>query len=309
MIEVKNLTKKFGDVKALDDVSFEVKSGEVLGFLGPNGAGKSTTMKILTAFISPTEGSVFVKGLDVMDNSLEVRKKIGYLPESVPLYDDMRVAEYLKFIARVRGLNKTEALARLKKMIDVCGLKKVIKKGIGELSKGYRQRVGLAQAMIHDPEILILDEPTTGLDPNQIAEIRSLIKDVGENKTVILSTHILPEVSATCSRAIIINEGKVAAQGTTQELTAKLKSKNVLYTKIKGPQAEILGRLKEMENIESVKEKGKEDGDVFGYEISTGKDVDLREYLFMTVVKNGWSILELTKQEASLEEVFRELTK
>lgn len=309
MIEIKNITKKFGDAKALDDVSFSVKKGEVLGFLGPNGAGKSTTMKIITAFIAPTSGSVEVDGLDVADNSLEVRKKIGYLPENVPLYEDMMVLDYLKFIAEIRGLSKGEAKERIEKMIEVCGLKKVIRKNIGDLSKGYRQRVGLAQAMVHNPDILVLDEPTTGLDPNQIAEIRGLIKELGKDKTVILSTHILPEVSATCSRVIIINEGKIAAEGTPKELAGKLKSKNIVYAKIKGPKNEVLSQLNEMENVESAKQIDQESGDIFGYEIAAKGDADLREYLFMAVARKGWSVLESRVQEVSLEDVFRELTK
>lgn len=309
MIEIKDLTKKFGEAKALDGVSFSVKKGEVLGFLGPNGAGKSTTMKIITAFIAPTSGSVEVGGMDVADNSLEVRKKIGYLPENVPLYEDMRVLDYLKFIAEIRGLGRGEARERIEKMVEICGLKKVVRKNIGELSKGYRQRVGLAQAMVHDPEILVLDEPTTGLDPNQIAEIRRLIKELGKDKTVILSTHILPEVSATCSRVIIINEGKIAAEGTPKELSEKLKGKNIVYAKIKGPKDEVLAELGDMENVESAKQTDKESDDIFGYEIAAKGDADIREYLFLAVARRGWSVLESRVKEISLEEVFRELTK
>ncbi len=309
MIKVKNLTKKFGETLALDGVSFDVSKGEVLGFLGPNGAGKSTTMRIITAFIAPTSGTVEIGGLDVADNSLETRKKIGYLPESVPLYDDMKVAEYLRFIGRIRGIEKSEIKGKIKKMIDVCGLQKVIRRNIGELSKGYRQRVGLAQAMIHDPEVLVLDEPTTGLDPNQIAEIRSLIKTLGQNKTVILSTHILPEVSATCSRVIIINNGKIAATGTPKELSSKLKGKNTLYVKIKGPKEKVLECLNDMENVEVAKEKDRESDDIIGYEILAKGDADLREYLFMTISRQGWSVLESRQDEASLEDAFREITK
>lgn len=309
MIEIKNLTKKYGEAKALDDVSFSVGKGEILGFLGPNGAGKTTTMKIITAFISPTSGTVEVGGLDVIDDSLEVRKKIGYLPENVPLYEDMKVLEYLKFIAEIRGLSKGEARDRIHKMIDSCGLKKVIRKTISELSKGYRQRVGLAQAMVHNPEILILDEPTTGLDPNQIAEIRNLIKELGKDKTVIFSTHILPEVSATCSRAIIINEGKIAAEGTPKDLAGKLKGKNIIYIKVKGPKQEVLNCLNEMENVESAKESDRESDDITGYEITAKGEADLREYVFMAIARKGWSVLESRTVEASLEDVFRELTK
>jgi len=309
MIKVKNLTKKFGETLALDGVSFDVSKGEVLGFLGPNGAGKSTTMRIITAFIAPTSGTVEIDGLDVTDNSLETRKKIGYLPENVPLYDDMKVVEYLRFIGGIRGIGKFEIKEKIKKMIEVCGLQKVIRRNIGELSKGFRQRVGLAQAMIHDPEVLVLDEPTTGLDPNQIAEIRSLIKTLGQNKTVILSTHILPEVSATCSRVIIINNGKIAATGTPKELASKLRGKNILYVKIKGPKEKVLECLNDMENVETVGEKDRENSDIIGYEIVVKGDADLREYLFMTIARQGWSVLESRQDEASLEDASREITK
>lgn len=221
MIEIKNLTKKFGQNLVLDSLSFTVAKGEVLGFLGPNGAGKTTTMKIITSFWPPTAGSVLIDGLDTVNNSLATRKKIGYLPETVPLYDDMRVFEYLKFVAQIRSLDKIKTKFRLKEVVSICGLAKVWRQPIDELSKGFRQRVGLAQAIIHEPEILILDEPTTGLDPNQIVEIRDLIKTIGREKTVIFCTHILSEVSATCDRVIIINNGKIAGQGSPKELIEK----------------------------------------------------------------------------------------
>lgn len=218
MIEIKNLTKKFGQNLVLDNLSFSVAKGEILGFLGPNGAGKTTTMKIITSFWSPTAGSILIDGLDTTLNSLATRKKIGYLPETVPLYEDMRVFEYLKFVAEIRGLEKAKIKTRLKEVVALCGLTKVVRRPIDELSKGFRQRVGLAQAIMHEPDILILDEPTTGLDPNQIVEIRDLIKTIGKEKTVIFSTHILSEVSATCNRVIIINNGKIAGQGSPVEL-------------------------------------------------------------------------------------------
>lgn len=218
MIEIKNLTKKFGNNLVLDQLSFSVAKGEILGFLGPNGAGKTTTMKIITSFWQPTDGDILIDGLNTATDSLATRKKIGYLPETVPLYEDMRVLEYLKFIAEVRGLDKKEIKARIKEVIVTCGLIEVLRRPIEELSKGYRQRVGLAQAIMHQPDILILDEPTTGLDPNQIMEIRDLIKAIGREKTVIFSTHILGEVSATCDRVIIINKGKIVGQGSPQEL-------------------------------------------------------------------------------------------
>src|SRR3989339_520712 len=309
MIEIKNLTKRFGNTVILDNINLEVKKGEILGFLGPNGAGKSTTMKIITSFWSPTSGSIKIDGLDVTADSLKTRTKIGYLPETVPLYDDMRVYEYLKFIAEVRGIAKEDMKKRLKEVVEACGLKKVLLKPIEELSKGYRQRVGLAQAIMHEPDILILDEPTTGLDPNQIKEIRDLIKKIGKEKTVIFSTHILSEVSATCDRIIIINGGKIVGEGTPKELARKAGSQEVVYVKIKGPKENVLDKLKEMENVEKVERKDKESDDVYGYEITPKEGVDLREYLSMTIMGAGWSILEFNKKTVSLEDIFRELTK
>lgn len=308
MISVENLSKTFGDNLALDNISFEVKKGEVLGFLGPNGAGKTTTMRILTGLISPTKGNIKVGNYNILDNSLEIRKMIGYLPETVPLYEDMKIFEYLKFMAEMRGVEKNQLLDKMRKMFDLCGLKRVVRQSIGELSKGYRQRVGLAQAMINDPEILVLDEPTSGLDPNQIVEIRNLIKKIGENKTVILSTHILQEVSATCDRVVIINNGKIAAEGTTGELISKAKRKEILYVKIKGNYADVIDKLKLMENVEDVKKKDREADDIYGYQITVGANADIREYVFMTIVKNNWSILEMKREVVSLEDVFRELT-
>ncbi len=308
MIKVENLSKKFGENLVLDNISFEVKKGEVLGFLGPNGAGKTTTMRILTGLIAPTKGNIKVGNYNILDNSLEVRKMIGYLPESVPLYEDMKVFEYLKFMAEMRGVEKHQLLDKMRKIFDLCGLKKVVRQPIGELSKGYRQRVGLAQAMINDPEILVLDEPTSGLDPNQIVEIRNLIKKIGENKTVILSTHILQEVSATCDRVVIINNGKIVAKGTTEELISKATRKEIIYVKVKGAHSEVIEKLKLMENVEDVKKKDKEAEDIYGYQITVGANADIREYVFMTIVKNNWSMLEMKREVVSLEDVFRELT-
>ncbi|MFH1191963.1 MAG: ATP-binding cassette domain-containing protein [bacterium] len=308
MISVENLSKKFGENLVIDNISFEVKKGEVLGFLGPNGAGKTTTMRILTGLIAPTKGNIKVGNYNILDNSLEIRKMIGYLPESVPLYEDMKVFEYIKFMAEMRGAEKQELLYKMRKIFDLCGLKKVVRQPIGELSKGYRQRVGLAQAMINDPEILVLDEPTSGLDPNQIVEIRNLIKKIGENKTVILSTHILQEVSATCDRVVIINNGEIVAKGTTGELISKAKRKEILYVKVKGNYNDVIDKLKLMENVEDVKKKDKEADDIYGYQITVGANADIREYVFMTIVKNNWSMLEMKREVVSLEDVFRELT-
>jgi ABC-2 type transport system ATP-binding protein len=309
MIEIKNLTKKFGSNVILDNINFSVKKGEILGFLGPNGAGKSTTMKIITSFWAPTGGSIEIDGQSVVDNSLATRKKIGYLPETVPLYDDMKVFEYLKFVAEIRGIEKDEIKKSIKEAGEACGLSKVMRKPIEELSKGYRQRVGLAQAIIHNPDVLILDEPTTGLDPNQIKEIRDLIKKIGQEKTVIFSTHILGEVSAICDRVIIINNGKIVGEGSPDELVKKAGTREIIYVKIKGQKDEVLNKLSEMENVEKVEVKDKESEDVFGYEIEAKAGVDLREYLSMTVMGNNWSILEFNKKSVSLEDVFRELTK
>ncbi|MFH1427455.1 MAG: ATP-binding cassette domain-containing protein [Patescibacteria group bacterium] len=309
MIEINNLTKKFGSNIVLDNLTFSVNKGEVLGFLGPNGAGKTTTMKIITSFWLPTSGQVKIDGNDVTKDSIKTRAKIGYLPENVPLYDDMLVYEYLKFIGEIRGIEKNDIKKRIKEVSEICGLKGMMKKPIDELSKGYRQRLGLAQAIMHNPDVLILDEPTTGLDPNQIVEIRDLIKKIGREKTVIFSTHILGEVSATCDRVIIINKGKIVGEGSPDDLLKKAGSEEIIYVKIKGPREEVERKLTEMENVAEVKVKDKESDDVYGYEIKPKLGVDLREYLSMTVMNSGWSILEFSKKSVSLEDVFRELTR
>ena len=308
MIRVDNLNKKIGDNKILDSISFEVRTGEILGFLGPNGAGKSTTMKIITGFWTPSAGNVYVNDLNVIENSLAIREKIGYLPETVPLYDDMKVYEYLRFIAEIRGITKDKIKDAIKRAINACGLEAVIKKPIEELSKGYRQRVGLAQAIIHEPEILILDEPTTGLDPNQIVEIRNLIKKLGERKTVIFSTHILSEVQATCDRVIIINKGKIVGEGTPQELTQRAGTQEVIYVKIKGPRELIYETLRAIEQIEEIMHKDREGEEIFGFEIKPKAGIDVREHIAGAVMQNNWSILEFNRKTASMEDVFRELT-
>lgn len=309
MIEIKNLTKKFGSAVVLDNISFSVKRGEILGFLGPNGAGKTTTMKIITGFWKATDGEVVVDELPVSSRSLETRRKIGYLPETVPLYEDMKVYEYLKFVAEARGIEPDRVKTRIKEVVESCGLSKVVKKPIEELSKGFRQRVGLAQAIIHEPDILILDEPTTGLDPNQIVEIRDLIKKIGKEKTIIFSTHILSEVSATCDRVIIINNGKIVGEGRPDELAQKAGAKEIIYVKIKGSKEDVLSKLKNIANVLSVDTKDREADNIYGYEIEVKSGVDLREELSMTVMNNGWSILEFNKKSVSLEDVFRELTR
>lgn len=309
MIKVDNLKKYYGEIKALDGISFEVKRGEVLGFLGPNGAGKTTTMKILTGFIAPTSGELKIDNLDLLADSLKIREKIGYLPESVPLYTEMKVYEYLKFVAELREVGKPKLISRIKEMIKVCGLEKVIRQNIGELSKGYKQRTALAQAMIHDPEILILDEPTSGLDPNQIVEIRDLIKKLGAKKTVILCTHILQEVQAVCNRVIIINEGKIVASGTPEELQAKAKSQLYITCQIKGAEPE---RVKEVltviAGVKSVALMPKQFTEGHGYKLEVLSG-DPRESIFKKVVENHWELLSLNQEAVNLEDIFRELTK
>jgi ABC-2 type transport system ATP-binding protein len=307
MIRTENLTKVYGTQKAVDDVSFEVKSGEILGFLGPNGAGKTTTMKMITCYMPPTSGNIYIDDYNVFDHSIEIRRKIGYLPENTPLYNDMGVLDYLGFIANVRGLKAQKQKDAIERVIHDCGLKGVIHKDIEELSKGYRQRVGLAQAIIHDPEILILDEPTSGLDPNQIIEIRGLIKKLGEQKTVIFSTHIMQEVSATSDRVLIINNGKIAAQGTPEELQANAKGQQLVHLEVKAASEKALTEQLltiESANIEHVK---KTNGTI-ELDVKFSATDDKREAIFDLAVANNWKILEMTPSRLSLEDVFRQLT-
>ena len=308
MISVRNLTKNYGETAAVKDITFEVQHGEILGFLGPNGAGKTTTMKILTCYMPPTAGLVSVDGLDVTEQSLEVRKKIGYLPEQNPLYHDMYVDDYLRYVADLRGIPTEQQTARIKRMIEVTGLKNVYTRPIGELSKGYRQRVGLAQAMIHDPQILIMDEPTSGLDPNQIVEIRHLIQELGKEKTVILSTHILSEVQATCSRAIIIDQGKIVADGTLQDLQAAFRGLEKITIELKAPKNGCAEKLQAITYVKSVKELPSSGG-LKRYQLEAEKGQDLREQIFDLTVREGWKLLELHREVTTLEDVFRQLTK
>ena len=309
MIKVESLTKEYGLTRAVDNVSFNVHKGEVLGFLGPNGAGKSTTMKILTCFLAPTAGSAKVAGYDVFDQSLEVRRHVGYLPEDTPLYKDMTVLEHLEFAAHMHGMRGDRVLGRIKEIGGRCGLANVAGKLIGELSKGYRQRVGLAQAMLHDTDILILDEPTSGLDPNQIAEIRDLIKEVGKERTVILSSHILPEVQSTCSRMLIISGGKLVADGTPDELRAREKSTRYrLVVEANGaPPDAIKDKVRTVAGVVQCAKVAGEDG-AHTFDIDAEAKNDLRKLLFRAAVDNKWTLLELTRQAASLEDVFRNLT-
>jgi len=309
MIRVDGLTKDYGSFRAVDKVSFTVNRGEVLGFLGPNGAGKSTTMKMLTCYLAPTEGTAMVAGFDVFDNSLEVRKRLGYLPEDTPIYRDMTVAEFLAFAAEMRGMDQALASRRIKEIGGRCGLGDVAGKLVGELSKGYRQRVGLAQAMLHDPDILILDEPTSGLDPNQIVEIRELIKEIGREKTVILSTHILPEVQATCSRVVIISGGKLVADGTPEELRARERGNRfrVLIAQNGVAKEAIRDRLSKLEGVSRCEEAAGEEG-AFAFLLDAQGKGDLRRGIYQAAVESRWPLLELAREAASLEDVFRHVT-
>jgi ABC-2 type transport system ATP-binding protein len=308
MIKIENLTKYYGDFKAVDNISFTVNDGEILGFLGPNGAGKTTTLKILTCFMPPSGGRIMFNNLDVNEHSMEIRKMIGYLPENAPLYEYMSVQEYLDYICDLREITGQKRKERMDTMIETCGLSKMIGKDIGDLSKGYRQRVGIAQAMIHEPAILILDEPTVGLDPNQIVEIRNLIKQVGQEKTVILSTHILSEVEATCNRVVIISSGEIVADGTTESLQEKLAGQSTLTLEIKGntqEMADVYSRIKGVEKINSVSSGG---DNISCFEIGVKHGFDIREDVFRATVEKGWVIYEMSQHKTNLEEVFRQLT-
>ena len=308
MIEVKELTKSYGPTLAVDQVSFNAHAGEVIGFIGPNGAGKTTTMRILTCYLTADAGSATVAGYDVLENAIEVRKNVGYLPESAPLYADMGVVAYLNFMAEVREIPKSQRKERLRTVVDICGLEGVIQKDIGELSKGYRQRVGLAQSLIHDPPILILDEPTSGLDPSQTIEIRNLIKEIGKEKLVLFSTHILPEVAATCTRILIIHRGKIVANGTLTELLSQVQSEDKLQVAIRGSEEAITTKLKELDGITGVAHVKTDDG-VVGYEVTTAQEgYDATGGLFNAAVQNGWDLVELRQESVDLEDVFLHFT-
>jgi ABC-2 type transport system ATP-binding protein len=309
MIRVSKLRKTFGSTVAVDGVSFEVREGQIVGFLGPNGAGKSTTMRMLTTFLDPDEGTIEIAGIDALAEPLAARRRLGYLPESAPLYEEMGVVETLEHNGRVRGLAGARLKDRVDAMVDACGLEGVVHKDVGELSKGYRQRVGLAQTLIHDPDFLILDEPTTGLDPNQIKEIRALIRKIGEKKTIILSTHILSEVQATCSRAIIIDRGKLVADGHPDELVGKLGKGAVRYQVVvrgAGAPAEVLAAYRGVAGVKDI-EALPESGRGLRFAVA-GAGEDVGEDLFRITAAKGWTLTELSPERASLEDVFSQLT-
>ena len=306
-LSVENLTKTYGAQKAVNELSFNLQTGEVLGFLGPNGAGKSTTMKIITCYMAPTSGDVKADGTSVFEEPSRFKKKIGYLPENTPLYPDMFIIDYLKFVAKLQDLSASEIPGRISKMIDYCGLGPEKHKKIGELSKGYRQRVGLAQAMIHDPEVLILDEPTTGLDPNQIVEIRELIKNLGQEKTILLSTHILPEVEAISDRILIINQGEITADGTPEELRQRAQQNELLIISVEAETNpdDVASRINNLESVDHCRllDPGKMQFQVQGSDGHSAK-----KPIFDLCVQNGWYLLELRELETRLEDVFRQLT-
>jgi ABC-2 type transport system ATP-binding protein len=304
-IVIENLTKKYGEQKAVNNISFEIKTGEVVGFLGPNGAGKSTTMKMITCFMSPSSGDVTLDGISILDQPEEIKKKIGYLPENNPLYTDMPIVEYLRFAAEIQGVEKAMIPSRIATMIDMCGLDLEKHKKINELSKGYRQRVGLAQAMIHDPEVLILDEPTTGLDPNQIIEIRKLIKHLGKEKTVILSSHILSEVEATCDRIIIIDRGRIVADGSSETLRQQSQGQELLNVKIEAENETVKKELLGLASVEKVSVLEGKDG---FFTVQSKPEKESRKAVFDLCVSKKWYLLEMSSIETQLEDVFRDLT-
>jgi ABC-2 type transport system ATP-binding protein len=303
MIQADNLTKYYGEVKALDGVSFHVEKGEIVGLLGPNGAGKTTAMKILTSYLPPTSGTARVAGYDIFEDPLAVKRSVGYLPEEPPVYTELTVDEYLAYAARLKGLARGEVKAARARVLDKCGLGDHAGRLIGNLSKGYRQRVGLAQALIHNPPVLILDEPTVGLDPAQIIEIRGLIKDLAQEHTVVLSTHILPEVTATCQRIIIINEGQIVAVDTYENLSQQVGTSRRIQLKVRRPGPALADRLLALDGVLGVEAEA--DG---AYRVESRQDQDLREEVARVAVESGAGLLELAGVAVSLEEVFLRLT-
>jgi ABC-2 type transport system ATP-binding protein len=307
VIEVQHLTKRYGRFTAVEDVSFRVERGEILGFLGPNGAGKTTTMRILTGYMPPTEGRAIVAGFDVFDQPLEAKRRTGYLPETPPLYPEMTVREYLEFVARIKGVPSAERKARIGSAIERARLAEVVDRHCAKLSKGYRQRAGLAQAILHNPDVLILDEPTAGLDPKQIIETRELIKGLRGDHTIILSTHILPEVSQTCQRVVIINKGRVVAVDTPENLTARLRGSETMYVEIEGPEEMATDVLRGVAGVTRVSVAERRNGHV-GYEVESASGEDVRRELARAIVSSGWGLLELRPTRMSLEEIFLHLT-
>ncbi|MBW2062156.1 MAG: ABC transporter ATP-binding protein [Deltaproteobacteria bacterium] len=306
MIEAENLTKYYGTFLAIEDVSFEVGQGEIVGFLGPNGAGKTTTMRILAGFIPPSSGTARVAGYNIHTQSLKARQRIGYLPETVPLYKDMTVKSFLRFYGTIRGMDKRRREARVKEVMDICRIDGYARTPISKLSKGFRQLVCVAQAILHEPEVLILDEPTIGIDPRQVVQIRQLIKDLGQEHTVILSTHILAEVSMICERIMIMDHGKIVAVDSAERLSERLKGTQKIEIEVKGPAEAIAARLRSVQGVFKVTVGGSGDQRLFEVECSPGQDI--REELASAVVESGFSLLELKSYEMSVEDIFLKLT-
>lgn len=308
LISIENVVKKYGQHTAVKGINLEVRKGEILGFLGPNGAGKTTTMNIITGYISATKGTVKIDGIDILENPLEAKKKIGYLPEIPPLYIDMTVDEYLLFASKIKKVDKDKRNEQVERILEVVKIKDVRNRIIKNLSKGYKQRVGLAQAIIGSPQVLILDEPTVGLDPKQIIEIRNLITELGKEHTIILSSHILSEVSAVCDRVVIINKGEIVAEGTPNELSKKLSFSNKLSLRIKGSSEQALGIINAIYEVEHVEEQGTNEPDTVDLLVEVKKDMDIREVLFNAFSKAGVPILMMKSENLTLEEVFLEVT-
>ena len=307
MVEVQHVTKRYGSLTAVDDISFTVGRGEILGFLGPNGAGKTTTMRILTGYLPATEGRAQIAGFDVFDQPMEAKRRTGYLPETPPLYPEMTIEEYLRFVARINGVPPGDRRRQVATAMDRTNIADMADRYCGKLSKGYRQRVGLAQALLHNPDVLILDEPTAGLDPRQIIETRKLISELAGDHTIILSTHILPEVSQTCQRVVIINRGRVVAVDSPDNLTARLQGSQTLYVLIDSDGADPTASLASIPGVTAVNQVD-EQGAAIGYEIDAGRGEDIRRALSGAVVSRGWGLLELRARQMSLEDIFLELT-
>ncbi len=306
MIEVKNLTKRFAGCRAVDDVSFTVGKGEVVGFLGPNGAGKSTTMRILACYLPASSGEAKVAGFDVFRHSLEVRRRIGYLPESTPLYPEMRVDEYLSYRAALKGVGSRRRRPRVNEVKELCGLTDVGRRIVGQLSKGYRQRVGMADALVHDPELIILDEPTIGLDPNQIRQVREVIRNLAPKHTVLLSTHILPEVEVTCQRVLIINRGRIVASDSPDRLRTRLQGGREIVAELRGAKGDVAQELYQLPGVTRVTAEAVEDWTRFRIECGTE---DIRPLVFAAAARSGWTLRELRQEKQSLEDIFAALTR
>ena len=309
MIHIESLTKYYNDLCAVDQISFDITKGEIMGLLGPNGAGKTTTLQILTGFLRPTSGSIRVKDYSIDEDSLQIKKLLGYLPESAPLYHDMLVYDYLDYVANLRGIDSSNKISRIRHLSDLCGISEVMHKTINELSKGFKQRVGLAHAMMDDPEILVLDEPTSGLDPNQIIEIRDIIKQIGKEKTVILSTHILSEAEATCDRIVIINKGKIVANDTTQALKQSASGNNLISISLQNAEFEsVKQQLTSISQVSDIAQVSDDNG-ILNLKLTCMSSADIRADIYKKVKQTDWILLEMHQETQTLENIFRELTR